>query len=176
MVLAVVIIFAVCQLPYHVIEIISLQVVAVNKDRFNEISFNIFQLKGLKNNFYYHSATGSIARLMKNDQSYLSALREYFILYATRGGSRGVTRVTSHPPPGAAAHFMLLLYIHIITRISIQTAGLAFGGTGLCSYRVRVVDGSCAEHSTVASYTVFICQQSYLLLFGVHPLTLSLQA
>jgi len=95
MVLAVVIIFAVCQLPYHVIEIISLQVVAVNKDRFNEISFNIFQLKGLKNNFYYHSATGSIARLMKDDQSYLSALREYFILYAT-GADLGVTRVTSH--------------------------------------------------------------------------------
>ena len=66
----------------------------------------------------------------------------------------------------------------MITQISIQTAGLAFGGTGLCSYRVRGVDGSCAEHSTVESYTVFICQQSYLglLLFGVHPLTLSLQA
>jgi len=48
MVLAVVIIFAVCQLPYHVIEIISLQVhVAANKDRFNEISFDIFQLNGL---------------------------------------------------------------------------------------------------------------------------------
>jgi len=28
---------------------------------------------------------------------------------------------------------------HIITRISIQIAGLAFGGTGLCSYRVRGV-------------------------------------
>ena len=64
----------------------------------------------------------------------------------------------------------------LITRISIQTAGLVFGGTGLCSYRVRGVDGSCAEHSTVESYTIFICQQSYLLLFGDHPLTLSLQA
>jgi len=32
--------------------------------------------------------------------------------------------------------------------ISIQTAGLAFGGTGLCSYRV---DGSCAEHLTEKS-------------------------
>jgi len=113
MVLAVVIIFAVCQLPYHVIEIISLQVVAVNKDRFNEISFNIFQLKGLKNNFYYHSATGLIARLMKNDQSYLSALREYFILYATRGGSRGVTRVTSHPPPWRGSPFhVIIIYSH----------------------------------------------------------------
>ena len=40
------------------------------------------------------------------------------------------------------------------------------------------VDDSCAEHSTVGleSYTVFICQQSYLLLFGDHPLSLSLQA
>jgi len=64
-------------------------------------------------------------------------------------------------------------YNHTITRINIQTAGLAFGGTGLCSHRVRGVDGSCAEHSTVESYTVFICQQSYLLLFGDHvPLTL----
>jgi len=46
---------------------------------------------------------------------------------------------------------------HTITRISIQTAGLAFGGTGLYTYRVRGVDGSCAEHLTVESYTVFIC-------------------
>ena len=53
------------------------------------------------------------------------------------------------------------------TRISIQITGLAFGGTGLCFYRVRGVDGSCAEHLTVESYTVFICQQSYLLLFGI---------
>ena len=29
---------------------------------------------------------------------------------------------------------------------------------------------------TVESYTVFICQQLYLLLFGDHPLTLSLKA
>ena len=39
------------------------------------------------------------------------------------------------------------------------TAESAFGGTGLCSYRVRGVDGSCAEHLTVESYTVIICQQ-----------------
>jgi len=43
---------------------------------------------------------------------------------------------------------------HIITQIRIQTAGLAFGGTGLCSCRVRGVGGSCAEHLTVESYTV----------------------
>ena len=41
---------------------------------------------------------------------------------------------------------------------------MAFGGTGLCSYRVRGVDGICAEHLTVESYTAFICQQSYLLI------------
>jgi len=39
----------------------------------------------------------------------------------------------------------------IITR---WTAGLAFWGTGLCSYRARGVDGSCAKHLTVESYTV----------------------
>ena len=43
---------------------------------------------------------------------------------------------------------------HITTQISIQTAGLAFGGTGLCSYRVRGVDGSCTEHLTVESFTI----------------------
>ena len=41
-----------------------------------------------------------------------------------------------------------------ITRFSTQTAGLAFGGTGLCSYHVRGVDGSCAKHLSVESYTV----------------------
>jgi len=53
------------------------------------------------------------------------------------------------------------------TTLSIQTAGLAFGSTGLCSYRVRVVDGICAEHLTVETYTVFIYQQSYLLLLSI---------
>ena len=42
---------------------------------------------------------------------------------------------------------------HILTRISIQTAGLAFGGTGLCSNHVRGVGGSCAKH--------FICRILY---------------
>jgi len=40
-------------------------------------------------------------------------------------------------------------------------------GTGLCSYRVRGVDDICAEHLAVESYTVFICQQSYLLSVGI---------
>jgi len=30
-----------------------------------------------------------------------------------------------------------------------------FGGTGLCSYRVRGVGGSCAEHSTKEAYTTW---------------------
>ena len=51
-------------------------------------------------------------------------------------------------------------YNRTITRFSIQTAGLAFGGTGLCSYHVRGVGGSCAEHLTVESYTVIISLQS----------------
>jgi len=33
-----------------------------------------------------------------------------------------------------------------------------------CYYLVRGVDGSCAEHLTVESYSVVICQQSFLLL------------
>ena len=72
-------------------------------------------------------------------------------------------------------------YNRTITRFSIQTAGLAFGGTGLCSYRVRGVGGSRAEHSTVESYTIIISLQSYLLSYLLllvfhHPLTLSLLA
>ena len=46
--------------------------------------------------------------------------------------------------------------------IRIQTSGLAFGGTGLCSYRVKGVGGSRAEHLTVESYTIIISLQSYL--------------
>jgi len=34
------------------------------------------------------------------------------------------------------------------------------GMTGLCSYRVRSVGGSCAEHLTVESYTIIISLQS----------------
>ena len=47
------------------------------------------------------------------------------------------------------------------TRIRIQTAGLVFGGTGLCSCRVRGVDGSCTKHSTVESYMVIYASNSY---------------
>ena len=47
------------------------------------------------------------------------------------------------------------------TTYSIQTAGLAFGGTGLCSYRVRGVGSSFAEHLTVESYKIIISLQSY---------------
>jgi len=45
---------------------------------------------------------------------------------------------------------------HTTTRIRIQTAGLAFGGTGLCSCRIRGVDGSYAKHLTVESYTCMV--------------------
>ena len=55
----------------------------------------------------------------------------------------------------------------IITRISIQTAGLAFGGTGLCSYSVRCVDGSCAKHLTVQSYTVVMLLTFILIIISI---------
>ena len=38
----------------------------------------------------------------------------------------------------------------------------------LCSYRVRGVGGSCAEHLTVESYTIIISLRSYLLLLVFH--------
>ena len=64
---------------------------------------------------------------------------------------------------------------HTTTRIRIQTAGLAFGGTGLCSCHVRGVDGSCAKHLTVESYMVIYAPNSYtdqlLLLVFHHPLS-----
>ena len=50
---------------------------------------------------------------------------------------------------------------HKTTRIRIQTAGLAFGGTGLCSCRVRGVDVSCAKHLTVESYMVIYAPNSH---------------
>jgi len=50
---------------------------------------------------------------------------------------------------------------HTTTRIRIQTARLEFGGTGLCSYRVRGVDGSCVKHLTVESYMVIYALNSY---------------
>ena len=58
---------------------------------------------------------------------------------------------------------------HIITRISIQTAGSAFGGRGLCSYRVRRVDGSCAKHSNVESYAVVMLLSVVLIIINSSP-------
>jgi len=43
-------------------------------------------------------------------------------------------------------------------------AGLAFGGTGLCFYRVRGVDGICVEHLTSFSANPSHCSPSFLLL------------
>ena len=37
----------------------------------------------------------------------------------------------------------------------------AFGGAGLCSCRVRGVDGSCAKQLTVESYMVIYAPNSY---------------
>jgi len=54
----------------------------------------------------------------------------------------------------------IALYFVNETRIRIQTAGLAFGGTGLCSC-VRGVDGSCAKHLTVEFYMVIYASNSY---------------
>ena len=62
------------------------------------------------------------------------------------------SRVWSKVPEGSTIVFECYSN-HIATWISIQTAGLAFGSTGLCSYRVRGVAGSCAKHLTVESYT-----------------------
>jgi len=42
-----------------------------------------------------------------------------------------------------------------------DTAGLAFGGTGLCSHHVTRVDGSCAKHLTVESDMVIHAANSY---------------
>ena len=84
-------------------------------------------------------------------------------------------------PPAPERYTCLLSQQHSLLHVieyglplpfSIQTAGLAFGGTGLCSYRVRGVGGSCAEHLTVESYTIIISLQSYFsLLVFHHPLS-----
>jgi len=64
----------------------------------------------------------------------------------------------------------------MITRICIQTAELAFGVTGLCSYHVRGVDGSCAKHLTVESYLVVMLLTFILIIISIpSPLTLSFQ-
>jgi len=93
-----------------------------------------------------------------------------------RGRLKNRTRVgqyqKKHSPTQAA---LVECYSnHIITQISIQTAGLAFGGTGLCSYRVRGVDSSCAKHLTVEYYTFVYAANSHTFhtVFH-HPLTLS---
>jgi len=44
---------------------------------------------------------------------------------------------------------------------------LAFGGTGLCSYRVRGVDGSCAKHLTLESYTVVMLLTFILIIISI---------
>jgi len=64
-----------------------------------------------------------------------------------------------------------------LTRIRMPTAGVAFGGTGPCSYRVRSVDGSSAKYLTVESYTVVMLLTVILIIISIpSPLTLSFQA
>ena len=60
-----------------------------------------------------------------------------------------------------------------VIEFSIHTAELSFDGTGLCSYRVRGVDGSCTKHLTVESYMVICASNSYTyyyLFFITHSL------
>ena len=59
--------------------------------------------------------------------------------------------------------FSFLLPLAMLVLCSETAPGLAFGGTGLCSYRVRGVGGSRAEHLTVESDTIIISLQSLLI-------------
>jgi len=62
----------------------------------------------------------------------------------------------------------------IITRIRIQTTGVAFGR---CSYRFRGADGSCAKHLTVESYAVVMLLTFILIIISIpSPLTFSFHA
>jgi len=45
---------------------------------------------------------------------------------------------------------------------AVCSAALSDRPTGLCSYRVRGVDGSCAEHLTVESYTAIYAANSHI--------------
>ena len=79
---------------------------------------------------------------------------EYTLSKNPGGWYTPYTRV--YPPPNSTTanetdKMQCRLVALLTIRICIQTAGLAFGGTGLCSYRVRGVDGSCAKHLTVES-------------------------
>ena len=62
---------------------------------------------------------------------------------------------------------------HTTTRIRIQTAGLEFGGTGLCSCCVRGVDVSCTKSLTVESYMVIYASNSYTYYYWFSSPTLS---
>ena len=59
-----------------------------------------------------------------------------------------------------------------------QTVGLAFGGTGLCSYHVRGVGGSRAEHLTVYDHYLPTVILIVILIIGIpsptHSFTLGL--
>ena len=65
----------------------------------------------------------------------------------------------------------LYTLICMYNNTNIQTAGLAFGGTGLCSYRVRGVGGSCAEHylPTVILIIIGIPSPTHSFTLGLNP-------
>ena len=52
---------------------------------------------------------------------------------------------------------------HIIRKLEPRPLEWHLAGTGLCSYRVRGVDGSCAKHLTMEFYTVVMLLTSILI-------------
>ena len=63
-------------------------------------------------------------------------------------------------------NFVGLSVLQVCWPTPLSSVTFEHGDTGLCSYRVRGVEhcSTFTDHLTVESYTVFICQQSYLLL------------
>jgi len=77
----------------------------------------------------------------------------YLLLPLPLTSQFSLTSTLSTSPPLPAS------FIPLSRNPRLQTAGLAFGG--LCSYRVRGVDGSYAKHLTVESYTVIYAANSH---------------
>jgi len=66
-------------------------------------------------------------------------------------------------------NFVGLSVLQVCWPTPLSSVTFEHGGTCLCSYRVRGVEhcSTFTDHLTLESYTVFICQQSYLLLSGI---------
>ena len=77
-----------------------------------------------------------------------------------RSTTTRITKLICNGTDAAAGESVpnIIIAIEVVSTLVLasSTAGLEFGGTGLCSYRVRGVDGNCAEHLTVESYTVIL--------------------